>query len=278
MHQPDGAGLFGQLRQFGGIGLGLARIEPGLVGIVVVQHRQRQPAQIEQELRHMGLAHRVVGGGALQPLPAGAGADAVFMIAPRQYDGGGVQQRRGGFEEVGVPGGPVVAPGRAGTSLVSWRALALAIEIVADMDHQVGLEAGGGARDRRERPRGGIVAGLQAGTLDAAASVAKDKDALRVGDDGRQRDAIDAGMNTGRNRGGANQREVCIGRGAHRHRRVARFAVQRRALCGSGDKARFIALVGRLYPRSIRASGCGGEDQGSCELFHARDLTPRTGV
>ena len=175
VHEPDRRRQLGQSADLTGIDLRRIAVEVGLVGHGIIQHRQGEAAKIDRVERFVLRARSgaIESCGALQPRPAGAGALAVLMIAAHQHDGRGCQQGRGRGEEIRLPAGPIVAPGRAGAALIARRAGAFAIEIVAQMDHQVRLEAGRSRGNLGKWPLGRIVAGLKDRTFQTAAGIAQ---------------------------------------------------------------------------------------------------------
>ncbi len=82
---------------------------------------------------------------AQQPRIPRARACAIFMIAARDDDGSGSEQRPGGGEEIGCPGRPVVAPGRSGAARIPGRTRRLAIQEISQMDTRSGFRAAAAA-------------------------------------------------------------------------------------------------------------------------------------
>src|SRR5207244_930090 len=94
-------------------------------------------------LRQVGIEKaEVTGAGALANLVVAAGHD------PRR----GSEQRRRRRKEIGLPGLPVVAIRAALAARVALWAGALAVDVVAHVDDQVGLARGDGVAQPGERP------------------------------------------------------------------------------------------------------------------------------
>ena len=170
-----------------------------------------------------------------QPEIAWAGAAADLVIAAHDDPWGRAQGRRGGREEIRLPGRPVVAIGAARAAGVTRRAGALAIEVVADMDDEVGLGVGDALGHLREWPESGIVAVLEFASrisivavallrrrlrrLEAAAGVAESGDRLQGGPGKGEGRILQAGGG-GASRNGSladEDREGGVGQGANAH-------------------------------------------------------------
>src|SRR5262245_14672552 len=73
-----------------------------------------------------------------QPPPTLSGAIAILMIAARPHPWRRRQQCRPRREKVGVPAVPAIAPWRADTARMFRRAGVFPIQIIADMDDEIG--------------------------------------------------------------------------------------------------------------------------------------------
>src|SRR4051812_20530154 len=132
-----------------------------------------------------------------QPEIARAGTTANLVIAAHDDPWGRAQGRRRGREEIRLPGRPIVAIGAARAAGVARRAGALAIEIIADVDDEVGPGVRDALGHLREWPQSRIVAVLEFAArvsivgvallrrrlrrLEAAAGVAESGDRLQGG-------------------------------------------------------------------------------------------------
>ena len=108
----------------------------------IVHHRQGHAAEIggiDGQMRAAG-ACGIEGRRSQQPQKARAGAAAIFMIAAHQYDRRGGKQGRGGGEEIRRPARPVVAPGRPGAARIAGRTGRFTIQIIPQMNDEIGLE------------------------------------------------------------------------------------------------------------------------------------------
>ena len=145
--------------------------------------------------------------------PALAAARAKLVIAAHHDPGRRLEKRRGRLEEIRLPRAPIVAMRAVRAAFVAGRAGILAVVIIADMDHQVGLAAGGVLGDDRERPLSLVVAILRRTALDAAAGVAEHDDAVDRRRHGRHRDAADGEClcRERRRRAAHGDREIAVG-------------------------------------------------------------------
>ena len=106
-------------------------------------------------------------------------AIAGLVIAAHEDPGGAAEECCRWRKEIRVPGRPVVAVRVALATCEVGGAGTFPVEIIADMDDQVGVPGGNGFGHLSERPRLGIIAGLifLLPGVDAATGVADDGDA-----------------------------------------------------------------------------------------------------
>src|SRR5712692_5692421 len=86
---------------------------------------------------------------------------ANLVIAAGHDPGRRSEQRSRRRKEIGLPGQPIVAVRTALAARVAFRAGALAIDVVADVDDEVGLARGDGLGQLGERPPRLLVAILE---------------------------------------------------------------------------------------------------------------------
>src|SRR6516225_5226951 len=77
---------------------------------------------------------------------------ANFMIAANHYPRSNLQERRCWGKKIGFPRDPVVAVRTASTAVVIFRARALTVEIVADVNDKVRSRRRSALGQHRERP------------------------------------------------------------------------------------------------------------------------------
>ena len=199
--------------------------------------------------------------------PAGAVAVARLVVAAREHERRAREHRRGRRQEVGVPGRCVVAV-RAAGAVRERRARVLAVEVVADVDHEIGMHRRDRARDAGKRPPVGIVARLRAEHVDAAAGVAQHDDRARIVRRRRQRALADADppRSDGHRDVAHDVRELLGLARALRH--VQRAAVGARARAGrvADDGARVRLAVRAVLQPSRKDRG----DEHGCALRRAR--------
>ena len=231
---------------------------------------------------------------------ARAGTAADLVIAAHDDPRRRAQCRRGGREEVRLPGWPIVAVGATRAAGVAGRAGALAIEVVADVDDQVGL----GVRDALghlcEWPERGIVAILEFASsvivvgvallrrrlcgLEAAAGVAESGDRLQGGPGNGEGRILKAGR-TGarRNRSLADEnRESGVGHGANAHYLLCPVDADRRAFARLREhRACHRTLrtehdIGRFEPGRLCVGGPWRAEGGKCQR-RSREPAPQSG-
>jgi hypothetical protein len=201
-----------QGRELSGIGRGLRGVGLEIVGIGAVEDQEFKPAQMQPIGRRAVGAIGHFGARIEEPHPTLAAAFAHLVIAAHHNPRRGLEERRRRIEEIGLPSGPIVAVRAPGAALVAGRTGGLAIVVVADMDHQIGLVIGGVLGDVRKRPLLGVVAILQRRPLDAAAGVADDRDPVDRSRQNRNRKAADGELRRRqRDRGAAHgDREIAV--------------------------------------------------------------------
>ncbi len=148
-----------------------------IVRIGAVEHVKAFSREPHHERRLVGRAGEGGGSRIEEPEPAETAAAALLVIAAHHDPGGGSKERLRRIEEIGLPGIPGVAIGTAAAAGPRGRAGRLAIEIIADMDDEIGLLGRGLGGDRGEGPGGWIVAILDEIALEPTARIADDDDA-----------------------------------------------------------------------------------------------------
>ena len=83
------------------------------------------------------------------------------MISTCHHPWCGAQQGSSRCKKIGLPGIPAESPGTAGAGGQTGRAWALAILIIAHMNHQIRLKSCSRFSDGGKGPFGGIIAGLK---------------------------------------------------------------------------------------------------------------------
>src|SRR6516164_6017300 len=154
--------------------------------------------------------------------PAAATTRAQLMITADHEPGRGGQERRCRLEEICQPSLPVIAMRAAGASLSIGRTCRLAVIVIADMDHQIGLVAGRTPGNRGKWPSLWIVAVLDGASLEPAAGVADYDDPPHLWGQDRSRRIPDNEL-AGRGRRARlahRDREGVVRTHARRHREV----------------------------------------------------------
>ena len=129
-------------------------------------------------MRIAGGCHGIV---AEQCGPAHAGTRAIFVIAARQQPYRLAQQPGARREEVRIPRRPVIPPRGTGASLVVRPARRLSIQIIAHMNHEIGILLRGVFGYFAKWPEGFVVAILHDRSLEPAAGVPEHHHMARLG-------------------------------------------------------------------------------------------------
>jgi hypothetical protein len=111
-----------------------------------------------------------------QVKPPSATTAAQLVIATNHDPGSGGKERRRWREEIRLPRLPIIAVRASGAPPSVDRTCALAVIVIADVDHQIGLAAGRTAGDCSKRPGLRVVTILDCMPLKPTASVADDHD------------------------------------------------------------------------------------------------------
>jgi hypothetical protein len=99
------------------------------------------------------------------------------VVAAHEDPRRGLQQGPGRREEVGLERRPVVTMGAPGASIVARGTRILAIDVVANMDDQIGVPARRSLGDLGKGPLRRVVARLGLASFNPAASIADDDNA-----------------------------------------------------------------------------------------------------